>query len=219
MEIRIIYDNNSKPGFISSHGFSCLIDAQDGYLLFDTGWSGPILLENLRRFNINIEKIKYVFLSHFHWDHIGGLPDILQYIKPVVYALSSFSTNFKNEVKKITELIEVKDKIEIIPDFISTGPLSNKNIVEQSLIIRHRSKIILITGCAHPGLERIIEKTEEFGEINYLIGGFHDFNNLDILKHIDNILPCHCTKLRDKILERYSEKARGIGAGSVIRIE
>ncbi len=219
MEIKIIYDNQSLKGFTSSHGFSCLIDTPDGYLLFDTGWNGLILLENLKKFNIKLKKIKYVFLSHFHWDHIGGLPEILNYAKPVVYALKSFSPNFKNEVKKITELIEVKDRTEIIPGFTSTGELSNKTIAEQSLIITHQNRIILVCGCAHPGLEKIIEKTSAHGEINYLIGGLHDFNNFDLLKNIDNILPCHCTKTLDEIIELYGGKAKIIGAGSIIKVE
>jgi 7,8-dihydropterin-6-yl-methyl-4-(beta-D-ribofuranosyl)aminobenzene 5'-phosphate synthase len=218
MEIKIVYDNRALPGFTPSHGFSCLVDTPDGYLLFDTGWSGPILLENLRRFNIQLEKIKYVFLSHFHWDHIGGLPDLLAYIKPIVYVLNSFSTNFKNEVKKITELIEVKNKSEILPGFFSTGGINNKNIVEQSLVIKYKNNIIVISGCAHPGLDKILEKASSIGKVNYIIGGFHDFKNLEILSVVNNIMPCHCTKFRENILEKYATCARRIEAGSIIKI-
>ncbi|MEM2907447.1 MAG: MBL fold metallo-hydrolase, partial [Candidatus Odinarchaeota archaeon] len=200
MEVKIVYDNYSTPGFTASHGFSCLIDLKDNYLLFDTGWSGPILLENIKKFKINIEKIKYVFLSHFHWDHIGGLPDLLQHIKPVVYVLKSFSANFKKEVEKSTEIIEIKNKTEILPGIYSTGELSNKNIIEQSLVIKHKNNIIVVSGCAHPGLEKILEEASSIGKVNYLIGGFHNFNKLDILNSVDKIMPCHCTKHKEKIL-------------------
>ena len=212
MELKIVYDNSAIFNFIPSHGFACILTLLGDYLLFDTGWSGPILLKNLKLHKINPAKIKYVFLSHFHWDHIGGLPDLLLYVKPLVFMPKSFSINFK------TEIIEISQKTEILPGVFTTGELSNKNIVEQSLIIKSKDNVIAVSGCAHPGVDKILSKAAEIGKVNYLVGGFHDFSKLELLKGIGNIMPCHCTKNREEILRRYPKNSSRIAAGTSITI-
>jgi glyoxylase-like metal-dependent hydrolase (beta-lactamase superfamily II) len=48
-----------------------LIEDEGHFILFDTGNYGDrvILLEAFQRHKIDIKKIKYVILSHLHWDH------------------------------------------------------------------------------------------------------------------------------------------------------
>jgi 7,8-dihydropterin-6-yl-methyl-4-(beta-D-ribofuranosyl)aminobenzene 5'-phosphate synthase len=61
------------------------------------------------------------------------------------------------------------------------GELGNA-LKEQSLIARKKNGLIVITGCSHPGLENILRSASEFGEIYRVIGGFHGFNRLEVLK-------------------------------------
>lgn len=42
MKLKILYDNEAKPGFEKSWGFSCLVELKDEKLLFDTGWDGIV---------------------------------------------------------------------------------------------------------------------------------------------------------------------------------
>jgi len=76
MKFTIVYDNEAKKELKQGHGFSCLVEGQKNVLV-DTGWDGHLLLSNMKKLGITLEIIDSIFLSHTHWDHIGGLPTIL----------------------------------------------------------------------------------------------------------------------------------------------
>jgi ribonuclease Z len=54
-------------------GPSTLVEAGGRKLLFDAGRGVPIRLNQLK---INLGQIDAVFLTHFHSDHVNGLPDV-----------------------------------------------------------------------------------------------------------------------------------------------
>ena len=92
MKITIIYDNTAWDSrLIGDWGFSCLVEAHGKKILFDTGAKGDILLNNMKTLDINPLQIDSVFISHNHWDHTGGLADILQMVQVPVYVPGSFS--------------------------------------------------------------------------------------------------------------------------------
>ena len=92
MKITIIYDNVSlDPALEADWGFAALVEACGQSILFDTGASGRLLLENMEKLNISPQAIGEIFISHDHWDHTGGLEQILKR-KPVrVYVPDTFS--------------------------------------------------------------------------------------------------------------------------------
>jgi 7,8-dihydropterin-6-yl-methyl-4-(beta-D-ribofuranosyl)aminobenzene 5'-phosphate synthase len=61
------------------HGFSVLAtghyDGHDRTVLFDVGPYGDVWLANAERLGIDLARIESIFLSHWHWDHSGGLVD------------------------------------------------------------------------------------------------------------------------------------------------
>ncbi len=59
------------------HGFSAFIEMGKKSFLFDTG-SGRFIAENAFTFGKDLRNIEKIFLSHAHYDHTGGLPEVLK---------------------------------------------------------------------------------------------------------------------------------------------
>ena len=200
MKITIVYDNQADEGLKSGWGFSCLIEAKEK-ILFDTGNSGENLLYNLRQLNIQPESIAAIVISHNHWDHTGGLKEF-----------SKLNNN-----AKVFHPKSFSEPTEISPGVHSTGALG-KLIKEQSLVVNTEKGNLVITGCAHPGLAKIIDKANQFGKIYGVLGGFHGFSKLEKLRSIKLIAPCHCTQHTEQIRQSYPLEFKEIRAGSIVKI-
>lgn len=215
MDIKIIYDNEAQPPLKSDWGFSALIRAYEN-VLFDTGDSGEILKHNMEKMGIATSEIDKIVLSHDHHDHTGGLFSVLE--KDMnVYVHSKFSSSIRKKISQKARLMEIKGKEKICDNVITTGELGD-GIVEQSVMIKYENGYILMTGCAHPGLTHIIKKSEKIGKIKGVIGGFHAFDNFDVLKDVSFVVPCHCTQHKDKIKKMYPDKMIDCYAGLEFKI-
>ena len=69
-------------GILGEHGLSVLIERPAGTLLFDTG-QGHALMHNLACLKKNPARIGRIALSHGHYDHTGGLQQVLRHCGPV----------------------------------------------------------------------------------------------------------------------------------------
>ena len=77
IQITILVDNVAGAGFAAEHGFSLWLDTGDKRILFDTG-QGGVLMENARHLHINPASADHLVFSHGHYDHTGGLAQILR---------------------------------------------------------------------------------------------------------------------------------------------
>jgi 7,8-dihydropterin-6-yl-methyl-4-(beta-D-ribofuranosyl)aminobenzene 5'-phosphate synthase len=75
--ITILCENlvGKLAGF-GEHGFSAFIETDTGNYLFDTG-RGHSIIGNSLSLNKDLRTVQKIFLSHGHYDHTGGLPEVL----------------------------------------------------------------------------------------------------------------------------------------------
>lgn len=73
MKWTILSDNRSDDcRLVTEHGLSVYVETAQHKLLLDTGAS-DVFLRNAERLGINLTEVDYVFISHGHSDHAGGL--------------------------------------------------------------------------------------------------------------------------------------------------
>ncbi|MCK5768326.1 MAG: MBL fold metallo-hydrolase [Candidatus Atribacteria bacterium] len=232
LNITVCYDNNPyKEKLITAWGFSCVIRGTEKTILFDTGGDGSILLTNLEELGINPKEIDLVVLSHIHGDHVGGLPSFLEKnSEVVVYLPKSFPKDFKDKVKEYgAKIVEVQESLKICQEVYSTGEMGTW-IKEQSLIIQTKKRLIVITGCAHPGIVKIVNKVKDLfkDDVFLVMGGFHLGG--ENKGGIENIIssfrklgvnyagPCHCSgdSARQLFKKEYGENFINVGVGRVV---
>jgi len=213
MKVTIIYDNEVyKEGLVADWGFSCLVKVENTpKILFDTGANGSILLSNMEKLGIDPASIDKVFISHPHFDHIGGLSAFLNVRSQVrVYVPVSL-----RGVRGAKEVISINEPQEFSERIFSTGELDG---VEQSMAVKTDKGIVLIVGCSHPKMAHILKAASQFGKVYAIIGGLHGFSEFELFKDLDLICPAHCTTYKAQIKSRYPDKYVGAGAGKVIEI-
>ncbi|MBN2278979.1 MAG: MBL fold metallo-hydrolase [Candidatus Marinimicrobia bacterium] len=212
MKITIVYDNKKVIQTLKTDwGFSAVIETEGHNILFDAGGNGKILMGNLSRLNINPLIIDTIFISHHHFDHVGGLSAFLNQQNNV----RLFSPNSFRGVKNVRENVYITDSRELYPNIYTTGELDG---IEQSLLIQTAKGMVIVVGCSHPGLDQIIKVAEQYGTLHAIIGGFHDFRRFQYLEKADILCPAHCTRYMEEIKMQYPEKYLEAGAGRVVHL-
>ena len=200
------YDSKLRTGF----GFSCLVKIGGKSILFDTGSESKTLLYNMQRLKIKPEEVEIVVLSHSHGDHTGGLRGFL---------------NANGHKAKVYNPKVFKKPTEISTNVYSTGALG-RFIQEQVLAVKSLRGLIVITGCAHPGVVNIVKKAQEIEKTIYLVlGGFHLGDGRAVIKEfkalgVQKVAPCHCTG--DLAIGQFREECKdnfiANGVGKIIEI-
>lgn len=205
--VTVVFDSEaSGPEWEVGWGFSCLVSICDKQYLFDTGENPFTLAHNLNLIGIKPINLALVFLSHEHFDHIGGLSYILKENPNVPVMIHQyFSDDFKHKWKKQgVNLIETM-ALARYDDFIyTTGPLGN-TIKEQAMVVKTPQGLALIAGCAHPEIATMVAYASKVLHlpVRIVIGGFHLMETRggkikliaqDLQKQgVEEIYPCHCT--------------------------
>lgn len=229
LSIVITYDNYAYlEGLQTEWGFSCVVTGPEKTILFDTGGEGSVLMDNMAELGIEPGEIDIIVLSHLHGDHTGGLGAFLKASPDVtVYLLESFGEALKKRAKdRAREVIEVDDAVEICKGVHTTGEMGY-SIKEQGLIVETDGGLVVITGCAHPGIVEMVGKAKSVagGDVLLVLGGFHlvragEDEIKDViagLKHagVRYAAPCHCTgdTAREMFLKEFGAKYIPAGVG------
>jgi len=180
----------AREGLIGEPGVSYLVHADDTTILFDVGYNergehpSP-LLRNMAALGVEVTDIDALVISHAHEDHVGGMSPMMRR----TFALSDQQVDLKGmpayvpvPLSNPTARVTVVDGPRIIaPGVASMGPIPRQLFFfgwtpEQSLAVNVEGKgIVLIIGCGHPTLQRIVDRAEMlFDEPIYgLVGGLH----------------------------------------------
>lgn len=130
-------------GLLSEHGLSFWIETEEGVMLFDTGQTGRVLMNNLKTLGLDPEKIDALALSHAHFDHTGGLeailkekqhlpvyahPDIFQprYSKRKGEYESIGLTHTREDLSSRADLKLSADPLQIWPGLWTTGAITQR---------------------------------------------------------------------------------------------
>ena len=82
LEITVLADDyTASANLLAEHGLSMLIEADDWRILFDTG-QGRVMCGNAHALGIHLSGLDAMLLSHGHYDHTGGLADLLRESSP-----------------------------------------------------------------------------------------------------------------------------------------
>lgn len=206
VRITVVYDNYSvEPALGTGWGYAAIVEFHDHTVLFDTGADGPTLMGNLRDLGFDPQRIEAVVLSHAHGDHTLGLDSLLATgARPPVYVLPSFPAEFKEHVAETVEVIDVEPGQAIVEGIFTTGEIAGP-VNEQGMVIESGSGLVVITGCAHPGIVEIVTEAKRLADadVHLVTGGFHlvrtpvervgaiiaEFRRLGVEK----AAPSHCT--------------------------
>ncbi len=237
MEIKILFNSANIDDRLSiGWGVSFLIGKS---VLFDTGEKGEDLLNNIKEMKVDCSLIKQVVISHDHWDHTGGLKDILKQRTDInVYSCPGFTDEFKGKVKTgKSRLVENSDFMEISENIYVTGEIQGeykgKDISEQAVVVITDKGLTAITGCAHPGILKILDLVrKKFPDNPFyaVFGGFHlmkkhsrsisaiveEFRGLGVTK----AGPTHCsgTEAENIFKEEYGNNFISMKVGEVLHV-
>ena len=221
VEINILANNNPNFDLKSPWGISIYIRTQNLSILFDAGPDPNALKENSKKLSIDLSNLDLAVISHEHGDHIRGLEYISEVNKNLtIFVPAHMSESCKNWIKSLGfKVIEVKDTTLISEGIAIVGELYGPPY-EQALAINVKNLgLIILVGCSHPGVDKIVSKAEkELSQNPYaVIGGFHlsgaSLNKIrDIAKALNKtglkrIYPVHCSgeDFREFLRENYPE--------------
>ena len=198
MRWTVLSDNRSYDSCLfTEHGLSVLLQTERHKILLDTGAS-DVFIRNAEQLGIDLSDVDYVFISHGHSDHAGGLRYFLEHHQKaqVIVSPDAMSGKFfskRGNLHSITtewpeigedRLVLIDQGLHVIAHIPQTNPMpkGNRNLYIQDAAgnfihddFRHELALyvdgLLFTGCAHSGLENILTACP--WPVHSVVGGFH----------------------------------------------
>lgn len=147
----VVNDEAGNSGLRAEHGWSAWIEYQGRHALLDTG-SGQALAPNVAALSLPWERLEAVILSHGHYDHVGGLPDVFASARrPVLYCHPTafgpkFARKAEGPLREIglapaiaasarsgaEKIVNTEQLTEVFPGLMVTGPVPRRTDFEDT---------------------------------------------------------------------------------------
>ena len=102
MKWTVLVDNRTNdPALQTEHGLSIFLETERYRILLDTGAS-DIFIRNAERLRIDLSTMDYVFISHGHSDHAGGLKHFMTINDKAKIIVSPYAMSGKFFSKRLT---------------------------------------------------------------------------------------------------------------------
>ncbi len=152
LRITVLSENTARgAGLLGEHGLAFWIEADARRVLFDTG-QGNVLRHNARELGVDLETAEALVLSHGHFDHTGGLGDVLDGdARPPVYLHpAALEAKYHREKKpphrfigiaqadeerlhrRAGKLVWTSEPTEVVPGVYATGEVPRHTSFEET---------------------------------------------------------------------------------------
>jgi 7,8-dihydropterin-6-yl-methyl-4-(beta-D-ribofuranosyl)aminobenzene 5'-phosphate synthase len=239
VRITTLVDNNSAgDGMLSEHGLSFFIQSGSASVLFDTG-QGRAIGPNARKLGLDPASADAVVLSHGHYDHTGGLEEVLSAgTRPALHAHpAAFEPKFARDpggksrvigmpaaVKTLAQLSDINYTtwpVEVCASVRLTGPIPRETEFEDT-----GGPFFLDAECACP--DRLVDDQAVFIETDrgtvVVLGCAHSglINTLQYVRRLTSDRPIlaviggmHLGSASKARLDRTVDELREIGVGQI----
>ena len=166
---------------------------------------------------------------------------IKRYVASVPDELRYFGGNTPGEIRyeppwADAKFVQVRDRTEALPGFFLVSTRSEipgtREMNEISLVIKTPKGGVVVVGCSHPGIEKIVEAAAQINpQIYAVFGGFHlvdisDADATDMVMRfrdkwkIERMAAGHCTGqfAFAELIRIYGANFEPAGVGSVISL-
>jgi len=211
LEIVPLYEEaSSGDEFISGHGVSYLIRTDSATILMDVGNNPDGLtvapfMQNMQALGIAWDEIYRVVITHPHPDHIGGVDAWRRNTVSFGELPGGMGDRLLFIPVKMNYSGAIHATIPTLPalDVATTGVISYPEVYplslfepkgsEQALVVNIAGQgLVVITGCGHPTIEKLISRAEALYELPVvgIVGGLHyeGFSFEDVKPHIESLM-------------------------------